>query len=384
MNIQNLTLASDIVSPKHNTVISICKGMTIILMVMGHAKCPSLIFSFLNIFHMPLFFITAGYFFNRQYLNTPKSFCLKRFKGIYVPFIKFSLFFLLFHNLWFYLEVLNEESTNWLGIIAQPYGLRVFVSRLLHIFFCMTGYDELLCGTYWFFRSFFIANIAFLFLYKLIDSCLKLSNVYGVVIICVLALFCESLFLNFGISIPFIPTGGLREVWGIFFLGIGVIYRQFEHRIGCRWWLTIVCFVVLCVGAWQHWCNMTHNDRLLDAFTLPLTGCAGFLLMRHMSGLIDVVGGVTARLLNYIGNNTIYILAFHILTFKVVSFIKVLWYDLDISQLGCMTVVHYKSHEDLFWLLYTLVGTALPLLVLEIWRSSKRTIAMRKLLKAEV
>ena len=49
---------------KHDSSISICKGLAIILMVIGHAEAPGAISAFIYEFHMPLFFITAGYFFN--------------------------------------------------------------------------------------------------------------------------------------------------------------------------------------------------------------------------------------------------------------------------------------------------------------------------------
>ena len=49
-----------------NTSISIAKGIAIILMVAGHAECPGTLMSLIYIFHMPLFFITAGYFFSRR------------------------------------------------------------------------------------------------------------------------------------------------------------------------------------------------------------------------------------------------------------------------------------------------------------------------------
>lgn len=54
---------------KRNTVISICKAIAIILMVIGHADAPDIISRFLYEFHMPVFFITAGYFFSLRYLN---------------------------------------------------------------------------------------------------------------------------------------------------------------------------------------------------------------------------------------------------------------------------------------------------------------------------
>ena len=61
-----------------NNVISICKGIAIILMVIGHAEVPDLLSNFIYVFHMPLFFIAAGYFFSRKNVDDPWGFCSRR------------------------------------------------------------------------------------------------------------------------------------------------------------------------------------------------------------------------------------------------------------------------------------------------------------------
>lgn len=352
-----------------NTVISICKGIAIILMVMGHAEPPSLISNFIYIFHMPLFFITAGYFFSRKYLDDPWTFCVKRFKGLYVPFLKWSIVFLLLHNLWFEIGLLNEDFGNWEGGVTHPYSFRDFFHRLLLIVTSMSGYDEFMAGAFWFFRGLLIASIMFLILYKIIDSKTKLSPVLGVVAVCLIAIGFNAFRLGFGFKITVIPNGGLREVWGIFFFGIGVLYRYFEEKISNRWWVTALCLGIMCIGAWNHWCGMNNNGQLRDIVTLPLTGVAGFLVTKHLSTLIDLAGGLVARLLTYIGNNTLYVFIFHIISFKVVSWLKIMWYGLDPGEIGSHMVIHYNNHEDLFWILYTIVATGLPLIVLWLWRS---------------
>ena len=171
-----------------NNVISICKGIAIILMVMGHAEPPTLISNFIYIFHMPLFFITAGYFFSRKYLDDPWSFCVKRFKGLYVPFLKWSLVFLVLHNLWFDLGILNEQYGNWTGGVTHPYTWRQFFQRLFMIVTSMSGYDEFMAGAFWFFRGLLVASILFLVIYKIIDSKTSLGPVWGVVAVCICAL----------------------------------------------------------------------------------------------------------------------------------------------------------------------------------------------------
>lgn len=351
-----------------NTVISICKGIAIILMVAGHAEPPTLISNFIYIFHMPLFFITAGYFFSRKYLDDPWSFCAKRFRGLYLPFLKWSLLFLVLHNLWFEIGLLNEEYGNWTGGVTHPYSWHQFVLRLFMIVTSMSGYDEFMAGAFWFFRGLLIASILFLVLYKIVDSRTRLSPVWSVVVVCAAALAFNAYRLGFGLRISTIPNGGLREVWGMFFFGIGVLYRHFEPRIGSRWWVALLCLGVMCVGAWNHWCGMNNNGQLRDLATLPVTGVAGFLFTRHVAGLIDAAGGVVARLLTYIGNNTLYVFVFHIISFKVVSLLKIWWYGLEPAQIGCHMVIHYNNHEDLFWVLYTVAGTAIPLICLSLYR----------------
>lgn len=351
-----------------NNVISICKGIAIILMVMGHAEPPDLISNFIYIFHMPLFFITAGYFFSRKYLADPWSFCVKRFKGLYIPFLKWSIVFLILHNLWFEIGLLNEQFGNWQGGVTHPYDTRQFFQRLFLIVTSMSGYDEFMAGAFWFFRGLLIASILFLIIYRLVDRNTRLTPIWSVITVCVLAIAFNAYRLGFGFKITNIPNGGLREIWGMFFFGVGVIYRHFEQRIGNRVWLSIVCLAVLCVGAWQHWCGMNNHGQLRDLATLPLTGIAGFVFIRHIAGTIESSAGFVCRLLTYIGENTLYVFIFHIISLKTVSALKIWWYGLDPRQIGCHMVIHYNNHEDLFWILYTIAGVGIPLAVRWIWK----------------
>ena len=142
---------------RNNTTLSICKAIAIILMCAGHAEGPKPIISFIYMFHMPVFFIAAGYFFDKKYLSDPWTFCVKRFKGLYVPFVKWSVFFLIFHNLFFKIGLMNEQYGNWDGGVTHPYTWYQFWQRLVHIVFSMGGYDEFLAGAFWFFRALLVS-----------------------------------------------------------------------------------------------------------------------------------------------------------------------------------------------------------------------------------
>ena len=260
-----------------------------------------------------------------------------------------------------------SNMADWGGEISHPYTLGMLLGRVKRVLFTMGGYDAFLTGSFWFFRGLLIASILFLIVYKIIDSTTKLKPVIAVTIICCIAVSFNAIRFAFDFKIPFIPQGGLREIWGMFFFGIGVLYRYYEEEIGNRWGVTAVCFFILLIGAWFGWCGMYNEGSMQDIGTLPLTGIAGFLVVKHVSTLIDKRGGRISRTLDYIGDNTLYILIFHTITFKAVSALKIWWYGLDWGQIGCHMVIHYKGETDLFWILYSIVGVALPLGFVWLW-----------------
>lgn len=359
---------------KRNTVISICKGIAIILMVIGHAEAPELITNFIYTFHMPIFFIAAGYFFSRKYLSDPWNFISKRIKGLYFPFLKWSFFFLIMHNVWFYFGILNEQYGNWTGGVTHPYTWHNFVQRLVMMVTGMAGYDEFMAGAFWFFRGLLLASVIFLLLYKLLDSLRignrQLSPTLCVATICLLMIGVTWAHIGWGFSIKTIPNGGWRETWGIFFFGIGVLFREYEAKIRQNLWISLLLTAFLCFAATQHWSGMNNSGKFRDLLTLPLTGMAGFLLINHISKLIDARDTKLRRLLVFIGDNTLYVFILHIMAFKVVSVMKIAWYGLDPAQIGCHMVIHY-NHTDIFWVIYSIAGVALPLLALQAWRMLK-------------
>lgn len=172
-----------------NNVISICKGIAIILMVLGHTEGPGFLIHIVYLFHMPIFFITAGYFFSRKYLAEPWTFVVKRFKGLYVPMVKWALFFLVIHNLMFKIGLLSEQYGNWENGVTHPYDLHAFLQRAVSIVTSMSGYDEFLAGAFWFFRALLISSILFMALYYALDGRWKHLHGNGIVaLICVGAL----------------------------------------------------------------------------------------------------------------------------------------------------------------------------------------------------
>ena len=352
-----------------DTVISIAKGIAIILMVVAHAEAPGWLCKFIFEFHMPLFFITAGYFFSLKYLNDEATFVKKRVKGLYWPFVKWSVFFLIIHNWMFDIGILNERFGNETGGVTHPYTWHQIQQNLWHIFTAMGGYDQFLCGAFWFFRGLFVASILYLIIYKVVLHVLpeKRANAAPYLICLIMLLLCAWKTYE-GLKIITLVQGGYRDLMGCFFFGCGFIfrqyagqYRQFIVRHYAALWTTILFAVIVLLFSKYLTANMNWRSTFVQFLSLPIPALLGFLMTYNISLWLDRHEGHLKQFLVYTGNNTLNIFIFHIVAYKVVSLLKIWYYDLDIRQIGCHMVIHEYSQQDLFWILYTIAGVGLPL-----------------------
>ena len=353
-----------------NTVISISKGIAIILMVIAHAEAPAWLCKFIFEFHMPLFFITAGYFFSLKYLNDEATFVKKRIKGLYVPFVKWSVVFLALHNLMFEIGILNETYGNETGGVTHPYSWHSIQQNLWNIFTAMGGYDQFLCGAFWFFRGLFVASILYLIIYKVMDYSIKSEKWKKAIpyLICILLLILCGWKTYEKLKIVTLVQGGYRDMMGCFFFGCGFIFRQYAEsyqaiikRYYAIIWTSIVFGIVVYVFSYYLTANMNWRSSFVQFLSLPVPAILGFLMTYNISMLLDKKDNWLKRFLVYTGDHTLNIFIFHIVAYKVVSLIKIWYYGLDIQQIGCHMVIHDHSQEDAFWILYTIAGVGIPL-----------------------
>lgn len=349
--------------------LSIVKAFGIIAMVVGHAEWQGDGTGSIYTWHMPLFFIAAGYFFSDANIHKPWEFVAKRFRKLYIPFIKWSLLFLVLHNLWHYLGILNEQYGNGAGGVTHPYRLYDFAVRITHIFTSMSGYDEFMAGAFWFFRGLLVSSIVFMVLYRLLRLGRGWSPQLCTLLICAGCVGFHAARIYLHAKLPYYPNGGYRETWGIFFFGVGLLLRRYEHRIPTSWWLIAAGLGLMWLFGHLRWSGMNNGIRERDLWSLPISGCVGFVTLYALSRRIadGVAGAACAAALDYIGRNTMVIFVWHILSYKVVSLLKIWWYDLDFAQIGCHMVIHHRN-DDMFWLLYSIAGVALPLLGMEAFK----------------
>ena len=148
-----------------NPSVSIAKGIAIILMVTAHARCGIWWQYYINMFHMPLFLFMSGYCFKEAYFSDTRSFVTKRIKGIWLPFVKWQLIFLLLHNIFFSLDIYNGEY-GFRGRVSHEYSIGETLKNAVFIAVTMS-HGEVLLGGFWFLKSLFVGSFFFYFLTKI-------------------------------------------------------------------------------------------------------------------------------------------------------------------------------------------------------------------------
>lgn len=354
-----------------NPIVSISKGIAIILMVVAHARCPIWWQQYINMFHMPLFLFMSGYCFKDAYLADSKGFVVKRIKSIWWPFVKWQIIFLLLHNIFFALNIYNGEY-GFRGEVSHEYSISETFENAFYIVITMSHGEQLL-GGFWFLKSLFVGSLFFYFATKL--SMLykeKIGKKGTDFYVGGLLLVITMLFSFIGRNVPFLGIGA-RECLAGFFIWAGYMYAKYGLMLERRWCLIVVAALIVTLGTefWQ--CSMLS---LKFELVIPyvLMALLGSLMIFGISGHLSVHDNWLKRFLVLVGDNTLDVLTWHFLSFKLVNLFLILIYGLDIKRLAEFPVIEDYALNG-FWILYTIVGVGggliVPIVKNKIWSCKK-------------
>ena len=261
---------------------SIAKALGIILMVMGHAGCPEYLHDFIYLFHMPLFFFLSAYFFrDAKVVDSAGQYVVPKFKNLYWPYIKWSIIFLLLHNLFcrigFY-----DNSLSW---------QELFVNVKCSVRGMWQG--ERMLGAYWFLISLFWESLLFgLIIWVKHKTKFRYFDLIAVVLLFLVGYYAPiDLLLN-------------REmvILPIFYLGYWAGTHKTNFSISRSHLLIalLVCLPLLCYLA-TFMKVVVGQGEFCNPILFIVGSLAGIYLMIILSGLInslrvgrwlDIVGGV--------------------------------------------------------------------------------------------
>ena len=325
-----------------NNSISIAKGIGIILMVLGHTHFSKYGNAWVNMVHMPLFFFFSGYCFKEKYLDHFFTFLKKRIKGLYWPAIKWGLVFLVLHNIFFQLSFYSENS--------HLYSYNVIFRKALFIILTMTQFDELL-GGFWFLRSLFWCSIIGYFVIKYIPPRV------GVIVLLLMSIGLLIIHKN----APHFDVGA-REFMASFIFVCGYLYRKSNYKWEYSKIIIVLGLILITIGTffWRASLGWFLSMTWWKAFPWMTSAILGTIAIYALSIRINNWKRLTS-VFTFIGEHTLEILTWHFLCFKIISYIIVTVYNLDVSHMADFPVIETYSPQG-WWIAYLIIGCGMPLL----------------------
>lgn len=317
-----------------NVGITIAKAIAIILMVLGHSGCPDALNDFLGIIRMPLFFIMSGYCFKQKYIEDGRKYLKRRVTGVYWPFVKWSIVFLLLHN------VIYPDNYS-----LQTIGYKAFCTVVGLI------ENEQLIGGYWFVHDLFWGSLLFYAMVRVV------KKEWAVVLLLGIA----GLLMNYfdvKLSCFLYP----RTVLASCFIAIGYAYKVSRFSFEKNWIFIGCVFVSLGVLSlfWTtSFLEFSWKDVPLFIPAATMGSLMIFGIGEHLSLISD---GVCKRFFVYVGGKTFAILTWHMLSFKLVSVFLILVLELDWTRFYDFPVM--MDYASKGWsIAYLAVGLFVPLSV---------------------
>lgn len=333
----------------YNSHVSVMKGIAMLAVVWCHStrftEIPILT-RFPSIVALTLFVIVSGYCFNDYYLTHKLTFVKKRIKSLYLPFVVWSIIFLLLHNTLWHLGFYPTGTPlySWHDILSE-------IPNVL-----MLRSPDSMVGAIWFIVELFFSALIFILFSDWIKSH-PLAWAAGFVVVAVV--------MN--------VTGfhfRLRDVSlmcaAYYTLGYWVRGRCLPHQ----WWVIALLLLSYAIGS-----LFVHGNfqKMNAPWIVPyiVIAIAGAWAVAAIAWHIDNHNNRLKYTLAYIGDHSLIILTLHFTAMHTVSWILV-------HAMGLPT--EYVSHHPVIkalpqaWLLYLVAGILLPLAFDFIYQKLKKKI----------
>lgn len=373
-------------SNNRNTEIDIVRGLSILFVVALHISIPNVFWTnLLGSFHMVIFIFCSGYCFNNKHIaqkNAIWSMFIKKVKTLYLPFLLFNSVMILLNNLFIRLNIYTDEDIFIqadLGM-ANFYGLKwkINIYEMLHqiggiILFGKYGETQL-GGATWFLRVLFIITMIFFLIEWLIIKAFKEKA----------ASIGKWIHLSLGTILCIVGWKGHElgcsntyqyltccSIYFVYVLGYLVaktdVLEVLKSSIFCAIVMLAISMFVLTLITPEASIAINANSY---ASIQHLVLCSIFGIIACFA-LASLVGKI--RYLNKIfvvlGKNSLYIMMFHFLAFKIVTLAEVIYYREPYCFVASFPVLYT---EGVWRILYLFVGNFVPVVVVVFGRKIKK------------
>lgn len=235
------------------------------------------------------------------------------------------------------------------NFVGDYYSIKVTaVSILKGLFFKNT---EVLLGAIWFIPSLFLAFVAYMILDIILKKYKELFSV--VILIYALHYINGNSYIEKVIEITFVSQ---------FFLQLGYCFKNFENKISINNIGAIISLIIFVfIGEKIDRIDIASREYSKIYLFLPIT-ISGIYLSVYCSEKINRIKSISF-IFDFIGQKSYFIMIFHIIGYKVLSYLYLKKNGLDMKRLIEFPILTDSN----FPYLYTIFGVVIPIVIYQIF-----------------
>lgn len=341
--------------------INILKGLGIIAVVLGHVGAPFI--RIIYMYHMALFFFISGYLYKESCEKNLFKYIFKKFKSLYVPFISFELILLLLRNSLIKLHIYNVTQIKMIN------SLNDLIEDLKSIITFNNPAGESMLGAVWFLRTLFYVSILYAIFNIIFKKLFKKNNEYlkCLIIISLTIISFELISKGYNLAMHLNPANkkvlklftdifDLRNIIVMSIFYFGNLYKKNELKIPMNIYVAIMSLIIIYYNS-----KIATIDVAFYQFVSPIYFIINSLLGIYLNlFIVYKICNATLKykLIEIAGKYSIYIMMLHLLSCKLIDVIIVEIYKMPLEVIGGYPV---SFHGKYIWILYTIVGTLLPI-----------------------
>lgn len=297
-----MEIAGSSISKKRILWIDYAKFICICAVVLAHQTDRISWVNFISVFALPTFFFLSGLLFSFKKFDSYNKFLKKRIKQLVVPYfllnlITYALWLAFFRNFDTYFATDDPWYTPFFGIF---YGNGTN-DNLIH------------CLASWFIICLFVVENIYFFLFRNIKrrwvACVV---VFAICMFCIFDRRYDPIRWPWSLNVAFV---------GVIFYAIGNQFKTDVSKLLEINWRGLALISSCCLGAIYYITSINYADMNDNEYqNLPLFIFGAFIGILFILSLSQVLTGLIGEvsLFLYIGQNTLIILAFHLMAMSLV------------------------------------------------------------------
>jgi len=338
----------------HDKTFSIFKAIGIILIVTGHTAINTPLYTFTYLFHIPIFFFVAGYFFKDDYIENPWLFLKKKLVRFYLPWLAYGLVFVLLHNLFltYHLIAYDFHAQK----VIEPYAFSDIIHKSLGVLTFFQWKEPLLAPLWFLFGMFSGLSVFFAVTWVSKRFCSSHSERCRAILIalCLIIGFVGNAY-HLHLSIIYRPL----IIAGLIYFG--KLFRLYQSKIKLTPLYAGFCLAALLVATALKYRVNVGGMLFGNPIVFLSLSCAGCYLVLALATFINARTKYIRGLFDFIGKYTFTIMALQYLAFKLAALVQIWICEYPIRSLAYYPVIPRNTHY--WWIVYTIVGITVPLVL---------------------